>query len=362
MEVTFHAHCVFLPSAVSAATICSCFRLDREVLIDLSMPATAESPGIATRLEDHAELRSLCLELRRRSSGRHSEILEYESRARPGGVIVKRSTDTIEAHEVEAKILREYEALQIIRKSLPKQLLDTVPQPLMIVRQSRALVLEAISGTPLNRILKREANTIVGPLRSVRMRALGGLTGHWLKQLHQATRREPLLHSSSGFLEAVDERLERCRSIGVRADEIRNTKRLLTDASHKIEGHPIPVAARQGDFIPQNILVDGYRVRVVDFENFSQSDCIYQDAATFISYVQALSAFPYYSQRALLKLSRAFLEAYGLSGDEFPLRLYLARAVIWLISELNLDGAFLRKRLQLLRDQLHRACGELAYD
>ena len=349
------------PSAMSTATLCSCLRLDREVLTDMSMASTGESPDIVTRLEDHFELRSLCLELRRRSSGRHSEILEYESRARPGGVIVKRSTDTIEGHEVEAKIVREYEALQTIRKSLPKQLLDTVPQPLMIFKQSRALVLEAMSGTPLNRILKREANKIVGPLRSVRMRVLGGLTGQWLKQLHQATRRELLLHSSSEFLAAVEERLERCRGIGVKADEIRNAKRLLTDASHKIEGHPIPVAARQGDFIPQNILVDGYRLRVVDFENFSQSDCIYQDVATFISYLQAVSAFPYYSQRALLKLSQAFLKAYGLSGDEFPLRLYLARAVIWLISELNLDGAFLQIRLQLLREQLHRVCGELAY-
>jgi hypothetical protein len=315
-------------------------------------------------IEEHAALKSLRLELRRKSSGRHSEIFEYESRERSVGVIVKQSTDPIEDPKVEAAVLREFEALQTVRKCLPSQLQDTVPRPLMVFKDSGALVLEAVSGASLKVVLKRDANKIIGPLRSMRMATLGQVIGQWLKQLHEATRKEAQPHSSAEFLAVLDYRLERCRAIGLNGDEIDETKRLLSSASHAIEGFPTPAAARQGDFIPQNILIDGNRVRVVDFENFAKTDCIYQDVATFLSYVQALSAFPYYSHGALLKLSRSFLHGYGLTGRERPLRLYVARSIIWLISELKLDGAFSygRKRLQFLSAQLQHMCRELAYE
>jgi aminoglycoside phosphotransferase (APT) family kinase protein len=144
-------------------------------------------------------------------------------------------------------------------------------------------------------------------------------------------------------------------------DAIEGLRRALAGASNRIEGHPIPAAARQGDFIPQNILVDGTRIGVVDFESFSEADSIYEDVGTFVAYLQALSALPYYSQKALERLAASFLRAYGLEGDEVALGLYRARALVVFMSEIDLEtkALFGRRRLRSLQAQLQQICVEL---
>ena len=233
----------------------------------------------------------------------------------------------------------------------------------MVLRDSRSLVLEAVSGRPLSRILKREGNRLIGLLRQNRMHYLGQLTGHWLRELHQATQTNPIPHDSETFLKEIRDRFICLQSLGINKETVDRVKREITEASHQIEGHPIPAAARQGDFIPQNILIDGDRLRIVDFENFSRSDSVYEDIATFMAYIQAIRAFPYYSKRALRTLGESFLSAYGVQGNEVPLRLYLARALVVLINELNIEQTALygHRRLQLLQTQVQRICMELPH-
>jgi aminoglycoside phosphotransferase (APT) family kinase protein len=312
-------------------------------------------------LEDHPALKSWRLQLLRRYSGRHSEIFEYRSEARQRPIILKRISDSIKPEAADAAIVREFESLQAVRRLLPPQLLESVPEPLLILRDSRALVVEALAGKPLTMILKREANRFVGPLRLSRMSNIGRFTGAWLSQLHRTTARNPLRHDPAAFLGAVHRRLDRCQTVGVASETIEALKRRMTEASHQLEGQPVPAAARQGDFIPQNLLIDGNRLGVVDFESFSECDAIYEDVATFIAYIKALSSFPYYSQRALRRLGESFLQAYGVTGNEPLLRLYLARSLVVLISETNMGRGALngKKRLLLLQEQLHSVCAEL---
>jgi hypothetical protein len=313
-------------------------------------------------LEDHFALRPWRLELLRRSPGRHTEILEYQSLARSCPVIVKRITSWKKREHASAAIVREFESLRAVRRQLPAQLVDTVPRPLMVLPESAALVMEQLQGKPLSLILKLEANRLIGPLRGDRMVVVGQLAGLWLSQLHQATRTAPLYHDSNVFLDTLDERLVRCQTLGVKNNTIDELRRLICDASHQMDGHPIPAAARQGDFTPQNILIEGNRLGVVDFESFSESDSIYEDVSTFAAYIQALSTFPYYSQSALLRLADSFLQAYGVAGDEPALRLSLARSFVVLISEMNAHGAVFcgQKRVRFLQSQLDRVCAELA--
>lgn len=312
-----------------------------------------------SRMEDHGALKPWRLELLRRRAGRHSEILHYQSLERANAVIVKRITFSSKPGQAEATVLREYESLQMVRKHLPPELLETVPKPLMVLPDSKAIVLEPMSGTPLSLILKREANRLIGPMRRRRMSFLGRLIGSWLGQLHQATRADPLQHDSRSFLAELERHLVICH--GLTVDASARVWRLMSDASHEIEGHPVSAAACQGDFIPQNMLIDENRLGVVDFEAFVQRDSIYEDVATFIAYVQALSTFPYYSRIALETLANSFLQAYGMAHNERVLKLYLARALVVLISEMNLSRAVLygQRRLRLLQAQLHNVCGEL---
>jgi len=106
-------------------------------------------------LEDAGSLQSWRLQLLRKYTGRHSEILHYRSIERSCIIVVKRISDSIRREDAEATILREFRALHAVRKILPKHLVATVPKPIMVMRESRSLVLEAVSGRPLSRILKR---------------------------------------------------------------------------------------------------------------------------------------------------------------------------------------------------------------
>jgi len=313
-------------------------------------------------LDDH-RLKDWQLTLLRRSAGRHSEILEYESLARACHVIVKRLTGGwIKPEDALATVVREFESINIVRNSLPTRLLHTVPTPLMLLPDTTALLLEKLPGTQMSVVLKREANRLIGPMRKGRMQVFGRLTGEWLSQLHRATRVEPLRHDSKLFLDALEERFDRFRNLGITQPAIDELRRFASEASRKLDGHPIPASARHGDFTPQNILIDGNRLRVVDFENFCKMDAAYEDVATFVGYIQGLSSFPYYSRTALRTLADSFLHAYGLDGNEAELQLYLVRALIVLISEINLEQGVLhaQKRLRLLQAQMESLCATLA--
>ena len=314
-------------------------------------------------MEDHSVLKAWRLKLLRKSCGRHSEISEYESLAQACHVIVKRLTGGWgKPEEALATVVREFESIQTVRKSLPSHFLHTVPMPLTLLPDSTALVLNKLPGTPMSVILKREANRLIGPIRRSRMSMLGRITGEWLGQLHRATRAEPLHHDSKCFLDSLEERFEKFRSLGITKPAIDELRHFAGEASRKLEGHPIPASARQGDFTPQNILLDRNYVRVVDFENFCKLDAVYEDVATFVEYIQALSSFPYYSRAALRTLVDSFLEAYGLDGNEPELQLYLVKALVVLISETNLRQGILNAetRLRLLQGQMERLCAALS--
>jgi len=319
--------------------------------------------SVTADLKDHHSLKSWRLELLRKSSGRHSQILKYRSQERSCQVIVKRINDSIKAENAIAAILHEFESLVTVRDRLPAHFLDTVPKPLMVLPDSRALVLNALSGTPLSVILKREANRFVGPFRRMRMQALGRLIGEWLRQFHESTRTDPIPHDSRVFLDALEERFVQCRTVGLAQDSIDTVRRLISSASDRWEGHPVPAAATQGDFIPQNLLVDGGRLAVVDFEAFCQRQATYEDVAIFLAYIQAMSTFPYYSQAALQRLTDSFLHAYGLTVDGPLLKLYLAASLVVLVSELNVSRSapYGPRRLSLMLSHLHRVCEELPY-
>jgi tRNA A-37 threonylcarbamoyl transferase component Bud32 len=293
----------------------------------------------------------------KKHAGRHSEILEYRSRSRSRQVIVKRISDAIDAQTAENAVIREFNSLQTVREYLPAHLRHTVPEPLVVLPGSKQLVVQALEGKPLSRILKRDANRVLGPLRLKRMAELGRAAGQWLRAFHECTRTKSLPHRPRPFLDELDIRLAQCRANGLSEETIAIARRMVGQRSRQIEGVLLPAAAQQGDFLPQNILVDMDRIGVVDFESFSEGTFTYEDVAIFVTYVQALRSLPYYSQTALQTLIDSFLEAYGLRGNEIAFQLYLAQSILLIIRELNVNRVlFGRRRMQLLDAQLREIC------
>ena len=319
---------------------------------------------LGLRIEEHPVLRTLGLQIVRRLAERHSEIVEYHSHLREAPIIIKRITRWKSTPEAEARIQHEYEALCELRKSLSPQLLRTVPEPLAVFPDAKAIVLTKLPGARLSSILKCEANLLTGSLRHARMALLGRLAGNWLFQMHQETRKEAVRFNTDSFLESLDSRLDRCRKLGIAEPVVSGLLGWVEQVAAQMDGCALPAAARQGDFTPQNILVERNQLGIVDFENFASQNPIYEDVATFMAYIVALSTFPYYSRGALRALVQSFAQAYGSKSDEAFLQLYFARALIVLISETNRERLtwYSQQRLALLQGCLVRLCADRKWD
>jgi Ser/Thr protein kinase RdoA (MazF antagonist) len=113
------------------------------------------------------------------------------------------------------------------------------------------------------------------------------------------------------------------------------------------EGLPLPAASRHGDFTPRNILLDGRKIRVLDFENFVASDTVYEDVGKFVAYVALLRGRPGYSGTALTVFAEAFLKGYGRALDPSVVQLFALKAATRMMAHRG------TRRIALLFDRLY---------
>ncbi len=325
--------------------------------------ATALTDGIEHRLNEHPLLRGKKVELVRRSQGRHSELLEYQSRSEVGGaaVIVKRITKFRTPAEAEEDVIREFNALETVRKRMGSVLEGSLPLPLVALPEAKAIMFEKLPGIPLSVILKRHANWLTGRFRQRKVCEIARLVGRWLRQFHESMRQPPARHDSRMFLAKLTQQLDRCAAAVLSPDTALRIRQLACRESEKADGQIVPRAARHGDFIPQNILVDRCRVALVDFENFSECDVIYEDVSTLIAYLTVLGGSPLYSPETLEEASRSFIDAYGEWVRDELLNLYVLKGAVTIAAEFQPRKGILGGwgRAYLLRRQLVNCSREL---
>jgi Ser/Thr protein kinase RdoA (MazF antagonist) len=104
--------------------------------------------------------------------------------------------------------------------------------------------------------------------------------------------------------------------------------RAASRTSGLVDGKPLRAAARHGDFTARNILIDGERIGVVDFENFVERDTIYEDLGKFAAYLALLQGRPGYSRAAMSAAARCFLSGYGSSVDGKLVGLFALKAAV----------------------------------
>jgi SAM-dependent methyltransferase len=114
-------------------------------------------------------------------------------------------------------------------------------------------------------------------------------------------------------------------------------------AVRRVEGTPVPHAARQGDFTVSNILIDGPRVCMVDFENFTEVDAVYEDLASLASYLRMLAASPAYAPSRLEQLRTAFLRGYGQPENDPVLALFELKHALTVLAEFPAEPSVLRR-------------------
>jgi glycosyltransferase involved in cell wall biosynthesis len=334
-----------------------------ERLIKDVLASNKESDALIGGLENHPSLRKLRLELVSHSPGRHSEIYEYKSRE--GGeeriIVVKQITHFQNSAEAEEIVLREFRSLASVRALVSNALAASFPEPIAILREQNSIVMNKLGGTPFSTILRRNANRIAGSARQEAARAAAQYIGNWLKRFQDATRQEPCAFQSDVYMAQLSHELGRCKCNGLDNESIATVQDVARAASRQVDGQPVATSARHGDFIPQNILVNGECVALSDLENFAESDVIYHDVGTLLAYLTMMQGWPVYSREALQAAQASFLEAYNPCDSGFFLHLYILKAAVTILAEFesSKQGIIGNLHFRSHRQQLRRICEDL---
>jgi tRNA A-37 threonylcarbamoyl transferase component Bud32 len=75
-------------------------------------------------------------------------------------------------------------------------------------------------------------------------------------------------------------------------------------------GQLLDCSASHGELIPQNILVNGDHIGIVDFDTYETRATVYKDPSRFLAYLALLSSKKRYSNAAILALAHGFLSIY----------------------------------------------------
>lgn len=292
---------------------------------------------LETALPRHPSVAHLQLERVGRRSARHSELVEYRCGATPGraAVLLKWISHAANhARAVEAAS-REFRALERVRALVGPALSATLPEPLLLLPEDAALVVSKVPGVPLSQILRRAANRVAGPWQGRRVVGAVDHVGRWLRDFHGATAQDARPFDSGRFLADVRLQLDRCAAAGLEGRLGESLWETATKAGRAASGTMEPTAARHGDFLPQNILVDGARISVIDLENFAERDSIYADLGAMASWLRLMAASPLYSPRTIRAARERLLLSYGGTVSTLLLSLHEFRMSLTVIAELN---------------------------
>jgi hypothetical protein len=138
-----------------------------------------------------------------------------------------------------------------------------MPEPLFLNEEDGTLVMSMLPGVSLNSILRWQGNVILGPLCCGRLREIGHAVGSWLSKFHAATVSEPKRHVHDEFLNQLDRNLACCGGLEISGEVLRRVRDRAEQLSANLNGSPIPSAGSHGEFLPQNVLVQGTGIGVV---------------------------------------------------------------------------------------------------
>src|SRR5438477_4426814 len=234
----------------------------------------------------------------RRLSARHSGLLEYSfcSQGEIKSVVVKQQAPDPNS---ERATLQEFANLERARNLLGLVLGRTVPEPLLAQAKRGLLVTSKIPGVPLTLILKKYANRLVGPFRGHTLGEIARSVGRWLRDFQDATHGEPVPYNRDSYLADLEKRLLQVQEKGFEPSLIREILQKASLRSAPLNGRLISTAAKHGDFIPQNILIERAGVGVVDFEGFVEREAVYDDLGMFLGYILVLGGRALYSRQSL---------------------------------------------------------------
>lgn len=223
-------------------------------------------------------------------------------------------------HAVQAaRRQQEYDDLEQVQRLCGTELQGTVVRPVAVYADLGAVMTVRATGEPVAPLMQQACRRRASVSQVAESAALSARAGSWLLAFQQAQPqprgvRSPHLSTVDDFVTYVEARLARMQQRPFRVDAplLTRTRQALRQ-SLADDAILQSVTWSHSDFGPHNLLADDRRLTVLDFELMPQHPWF--DAAYF---VESLAGYrgPRYSAAHVERMQRAFLNSYGLTGDE----------------------------------------------
>jgi hypothetical protein len=303
---------------------------------------------------------------------RYSRIFELRPEPERRDAVVQRlDSDGIVLkiyHSVQApRRQREFDDLQRLQEICGAEARHAVVRPVAVYADLGALLTAHAAGRPGAPLLRAACRTRASQTTRHDALSLCAQAGTWLHQFQQSQGRgpeafSPHLSTPEQFADYVATRLQCMQRAPFAIGH--ELQRRTADALQRVLREN-PQELRQSvwshsDYGPHNLLADSSHFTVLDFELMPQHPWF--DAAYFVESLAGFSG-PLFRAQRVHQLQQAFLDAYGISGDE-PLFLALRlRHLLCTAASLRArrsrlmfldwpEYALLRRRLQRLVERI----------
>ena len=250
------------------------------------------------------------------------------------GIYVKVHTRAGQSHEWRrGKVLVEFEILQLLHQRFRGISGCHVVRPIACFPDDLTVVTEESPGVNLHSLIKRDARWWRETSALTRLSAHCEGAGVWLRHFQEITAQHRRAEVPSPlFLERLRVELDACVSIGLPRGEASRMLGFCTDELGRVGTREFSVVGVHPDFQPDNVLVSGSGVSVLDFGSF-QHGLSCSDVARFLASLEFFSRTPIYREPHMRQLMRAFLHGYGAreSGDGPLLEVSIVRAFARLV-------------------------------
>ena len=188
-----------------------------------------------------------------------------------------------------------------------------VAKPIACFPESLAIVTEEAPGETLAALLRRELRWSVSADGVRKLTAIFERIGAWLWAF-QARSRRPGALSLDGIREYLDDRLQllvAMRAAGFDADRRNAALRQFDSLAERVPPSHRVLVQVHGDFCPENVLVDGERITVIDFA--AERGSALHDLTHLHCYMGTLYSKPWMSRATIDSLQQALLRGYDRS-------------------------------------------------
>lgn len=232
--------------------------------------------------------------------------------------------------QVRTKATLEFETLRTLHARFQARPDFTVARPIALFPDDLVVVTEAVPGERLHGMLKRQAARWRGPAVVSRLAAHCRAAGTWLRHFQEITHQERMAPlPAEGLRGRIAADLDRCVHLGLPQARAAEMLRFADARLAELASVALPVVGVHPDFQPDNILVSGQRVAVLDFTSFQYGPS-HSDVARFLVALEFMTKHPFYPEIRARMLMAAFLAGYGRETREPPgaLAVYILRGFV----------------------------------